>query len=67
MTTAQPDGIHYYVELLPGGHGQLRVEMVLDGQLDHGYRIGRPAPLATVLAAAELMNRYTDADAAERT
>ena len=66
-TIARPDGIHYDVEELPGGRGQLHATVVLDGRADHDYRIGVPAPVATVKAAAEHLSRYPTRGAAERT
>ena len=65
--TAQLDGIHYHVEQQPGGRGQLHASVVLDGRVDLCYRFGVPAPLATVQAAAEHLNRYPSPGAAERT
>jgi hypothetical protein len=56
--TRKPDGIHYYVEELPGGRGQLVAEIVAGGRRTRSYRFGSPAPLDRVRSAAVQLNRF---------
>jgi hypothetical protein len=42
------NAIHRYVEPLPGKRGQLREDIVIDGQIVQSINVGSPAPLATV-------------------
>lgn len=53
----QEDGLHYFVEALPGKRGQMHADLVTDGKVEATWPVGSPAPLAVVEAACEEDNR----------
>jgi hypothetical protein len=54
----RPDGTHYHVEELPDHRGQLVADVVAGGRRADSYRLGSPAPLDSVRAAAVQLNRF---------
>jgi hypothetical protein len=42
------DGLHYWIEPLPGERGQLHADLVADDRIETSYPVGSPAPRAVI-------------------
>jgi hypothetical protein len=47
-TYVDPDGLHYWIDTLPGERAQMWADLVRGGQVVSTFRIGSPAPREAV-------------------
>lgn len=45
------DGLHYWVEVLPGDRGQMHCDQVINGRMETSYTVGSPGPIQSLIDA----------------